>query len=106
MPVTILGLIGRPYESLFFGRDLLKSPRAEGRVLINHNRDIGLYANERLVVLGLRQGVEFYSGDPQQVDMKRLKDPGPPELELEKDCIALYQVADDLYVHRRFRIDP
>jgi hypothetical protein len=75
-------------------------------VLINHNRDIGLYARERLVVLGLRQGVEFYQGDPQQVDMKRLAQPGPLERELERDCTALFQVADDLYMNRRFRIDP
>ena len=41
---TVLGLIGRPYETMFFGRDLLKTkaPAADGRVFINHNRDIGL----------------------------------------------------------------
>ena len=103
---VILGLIGRPYETMFFGRDLLKSPAGSGRVFINHNRDIGLYEQERLVVLGLRQTIEFYQGDPKVVDMKRVKQPGPAELEIEQDCIAFYQVADDLYMHRRYRIDP
>jgi hypothetical protein len=28
------------------------------------------------------------------------------EQELEKDAIALFQVADDLYIHRRYRLDP
>jgi phosphoglycerol transferase MdoB-like AlkP superfamily enzyme len=102
---TLLGLIGRPYESLCFGHDLLRSPPETDRVLINHNRDIGLYAHERLVVLGLRQGVEFYEGDPKQVEMKRLSQPGPLERELEQDCTALFQVADHLYMNRRFRID-
>ena len=38
--------------------------------------------------------------------MKRLKQPESLERELEKDCTAIYQVADDLYMHRRYRIDP
>ena len=103
---TVLGLLGRPYETLFLGRDLLKAPPAGGRVLLNHNRDIGLFARDRLVVLNLRKTSEFYQGDPQQVGLTRLATPGPLELELENDTIALYQAADDLYMNRRFRIDP
>ncbi len=105
MPTTILGLLGRPYETLFFGRDLLKSPPGEGRAFLNHNRDIGMLAHDRLVVLGLRQTVEFYEGDPKVVDMSPLLQPAAADLELEKDAIAIYQVADDLYMHRRYRID-
>jgi len=105
VPTTILGLIGRPYETLFFGRDLLNDPPEAGRALLDHNRDIGLFARERLVVLGLRKTVEFYQGDPKVVDLKPMAAPGPPETELEKDAAALYQVADDLYMHRRYRID-
>jgi phosphoglycerol transferase MdoB-like AlkP superfamily enzyme len=103
---TILGLIGRPYQTMFFGRDLLHAPAESGRALLNHNRDIGLLARDRLVVLGLRQTVEFYAGNPKVVDMGLLGQPGQAERELEQDTIALYQVADDLYTHRRYRIDP
>jgi arylsulfatase A-like enzyme len=102
---TVLGLIGRPYETIFFGRDLLKNGSEEGRALLNHNRDIGLLAQERLVVLGLMKAVEFYQGNPKQVEMSLLPQPVEPEHELEKDAIAIYQVADDLYVHQRYRID-
>jgi phosphoglycerol transferase MdoB-like AlkP superfamily enzyme len=102
---TILGLLGRPYESLFFGRDLLNEPQAAGRALLNHNRVAGLFARDRLVVLGLKQSVEFYAGEPKVVDMKPMAAPTAPELELEKDAMALYQVADDLYVNQRYRID-
>ena len=102
---TVLGLWGRPYETLFFGRDLLKTPPEQGRALLNHNRDIGLLARDRMVVLGLMHTVEFYQGDPKQVDMSPLANPGAAELELEKDATALYQVADDLYIHQRYRID-
>lgn len=102
---TVLGLIGRPYETMFFGRDLLKSPPEDNRVTIHHNRDIGLYARERMVVLGLRQTVEYYVGDPKRVDLKPLDKATPREEELEADCTAIYQVADDLYIHRRYAID-
>ena len=105
VPTTILGLLGRPYETLFFGRDLLRSRPEEGRAFLNHNRDIGLLERDRLVVLGLKQTVEFYQGDPKVVEMSVLPSPTDADRELEKDAIAIYQVADDLYMHRRYRID-
>jgi phosphoglycerol transferase MdoB-like AlkP superfamily enzyme len=105
VPTTILGLIGRPYESLFFGRDLRLRPDEEGRAWVNHNRDIGLLTHDRLVVLGLKQTVEFYQGNPKVVDMTLLPQPTAADRELEKDAIAIYQVADDLYMNRRYRID-
>jgi phosphoglycerol transferase MdoB-like AlkP superfamily enzyme len=103
---TILGLIGRPYETLFFGRDLLHSPPEGGRALLNHNRDIGLLVEDRMVVLGLMQTVEFYQGNPKQVEMTPFQAPGTSDLELQKDATALYQVADELYVNRNYRLDP
>ena len=105
VPTTVLGLLGRPYESLFFGRDLLKSQPGEGRAFLNHNRDIGLLMHNRLAVLGLMKTVEFYQGDPKLVEMSLLTHPTDADREIEKDAIAIYQVADDLYMHRRYRID-
>jgi phosphoglycerol transferase MdoB-like AlkP superfamily enzyme len=102
---TILGLVGRPYETMFFGRDLLRISPGTGRALLNHNRDIGLLARDRLVVLGLRQTSEFYAGDPKLVDMKPLSRLEASDFEIERDAIAIYQVADDLYMHSRYRLD-
>ncbi|HYV28713.1 MAG TPA: LTA synthase family protein [Candidatus Eisenbacteria bacterium] len=102
---TLLGLVGRPYETMFFGRDLLKMQPSDGRVTLNHNRDIGMMANDRLVVLGLMQTVEFYQGDPKVVEMSLLSKPTDSDLDLEKDTAAIYQVADDLYMHRQYRTD-
>lgn len=103
---TILGLIGRPYETLFFGRDLLKSPPSCGRVLLHHNRDVGFYANARMVVLGLRKQVEYWGGDPKSTEPKVLLAPTARELDMEKDCASLFQVADDLYLNRQYHLDP
>ncbi|HEY5912064.1 MAG TPA: LTA synthase family protein [Verrucomicrobiae bacterium] len=105
VPPTILGLIGRPYASVFLGRDLLSSRPEQGRALLNHNRDIGLLARDRMVVLGLMKTVEFYEGNPKQVVVTHLPSPTDSEIELEKDAIAIFQVADDLYMHQKYRVD-
>jgi phosphoglycerol transferase MdoB-like AlkP superfamily enzyme len=103
---TVLGLLGRPYETMFFGRNLLQSRPEEGRAFLNHNRDIGMLMHDRLVVLGLKQTVEFYAGNPKVAEVSLLTEPGDSDRELEKDATAVFQVADDLYTNRRYRIDP
>src|SRR5258708_35639190 len=91
---------------MVFGHELLRWRPEDCRAVLNHNRDIGLLAHDRLVVLGLMQTVEFYTGAPKIVDMNLLAQPTASELDLEKDAIALFQVADDLYMHQRYRLDP
>ena len=39
------------------------------------------------------------------VEMSLLAQPTDADREIEKDAIAIYQVADDLYMHQRYRID-
>jgi phosphoglycerol transferase MdoB-like AlkP superfamily enzyme len=102
---TVLGLIGRPYDTMFFGRDLLKEQPTEGRVFINHNRDIGIMEKQRLVVLGLQKTEEYYSGDPKVANMEPLTTLTSSDQEIKTNAIAVYQVADDLYMHDRYRID-
>lgn len=103
---TILGMLGRPYETMFFGRNLFnESPADKQHALLNHNRSIGLFRNDKFVVLGLKQGVEFYSGNPKQVDLRPWTTATDADREQEKDAISIYQVADDLYMNNRYRID-
>ncbi len=102
---TVLGLLGRPYKTMFFGRDLLHLAPDAGRALLNHNRDIGMLTRDRMAVLGLNKTVEFYQGEPKVVNMTLLPQPTPADLELENDAIAIYQVADDLYMNRRYNVD-
>jgi phosphoglycerol transferase MdoB-like AlkP superfamily enzyme len=108
---TILGLLGRPYRSMFFGRDLLKSKPDDGRALLHHNRDVGVLKGDRLVVLSMNKGEEFYKGNPRAYredsktgGMVRLAQPDAVHLELKKDAVALFQVADDLYMNRKYRM--
>jgi phosphoglycerol transferase MdoB-like AlkP superfamily enzyme len=102
---TVLALLGRPYETLFFGRDLLSISPEDGRVYLHHNRDIGMLARDLMVVLGLMKTEEFYRGNPKLVEPERVPKPNEADLEIEKDAISIYQVADDLYTHRRYRLD-
>jgi phosphoglycerol transferase MdoB-like AlkP superfamily enzyme len=101
---TILGILGRPYQTLFFGRDLLHGPADAGQVLLNHNRDIGMLRGDRLVVLSMPKTVEFYRGDPKTDNMSKVAKPDAIDLEMEKDVAAIYQMADDLYMHERYRV--
>ena len=100
---TVLGMIGRPYESMFYGRDLLK-PHKEF-VVLNHNRDIGMYRDQHLVVLNLNKTVEYFHGDPRGEDMQLVPTGDAQDLELEKDAVSLFQTADTLYMGRQYRID-
>jgi phosphoglycerol transferase MdoB-like AlkP superfamily enzyme len=106
LPPTILGLIGRPYESLFLGRDLLRDSPDTFHALLNHNRDIGMFAQDRMVVLGLQKAVEFYAGNPHAVNLELTPHPTLEDLELEKNAEAIFQVADELYMNRRYHLDP
>ena len=101
-----MGLVGRPYASTFFGQDLLQPGQSKGRALLNHNRDIGLLASDRMVVLGLMSGLEYYHGDPKATEMKLARNPDEIDRQLQLDATALFQVADDLYMHQRYRVDP
>ena len=102
---TILGLLGRPYESMFYGKNLLALPPADGRVLINHNRDIGMFRENRMVVFSMNKRVEFYRGNPKNDTLIKNDSPDATDRELEQDATALFETADDLYMNRRYRIN-
>ena len=85
---TLLGLIGRPYESMFFGRDLLKGKPENERVLMHHNRDAGLHRLERMVSLELNQSVQYYHGNPKKEELLPVTFPNKRDLETERYAVA------------------
>jgi len=99
---TIMGLLGRPYESVFFGRDLLHDPPEEARALMHHDHDIGILENGRLIIFGLNKTAEFYRIDPRTRDFVPTAGDDPAEARVADHGIALFQVADDLYTHRNY----
>ncbi len=101
---TIMGLLGRPYKSLFFGRDLLHGDPKDGRVLINHNRDIGIYKNSWLAVFGINKTLEFYKFNPATHDFDPEKNITAEAKEVADEGIALFAAADDLYMNQKYFI--
>ncbi len=102
---TILALIGRPYTSLFFGHDLLKPDSAErSRCLMHHNRSIAIYRNDRQIVFGLNKTTEYWKGNPALGMMQRVTETDDEFTDIEANGISLFQVADELYMHRRYSL--
>ena len=61
---TVLGLLGLPYEAPFFGQDVLSTPPEHRIALFNHNHDVAIYRDGRMVVFGLKKEVSNYRYDP------------------------------------------
>ncbi len=101
---TILGMIGRPYDSTFFGHDLLKPEASKSRVLLNHNRSIGIFRDEHLVVLGLNRTTEYFSVPKGGDQLEKVPVADALGRELEEEATAFYQVADELYMQRRYKV--
>ena len=100
---TILGIIGRPYRTLFFGHDLLKPGAGErSRGLMHHNRSIAIYRDTRQVVFGLNKSTEYWQGDIGSGRMSRVSTPDTFFENLQRDGTAMFVVADALYTHYRY----
>jgi phosphoglycerol transferase MdoB-like AlkP superfamily enzyme len=98
---TLLGLLDMDYNSLFYGRDLLRVPPDRRWALMTHNRDVGLLRGSHLVVLGIRGVRELWEVDPGTGAYRRLDDSADPEL--IDDAIAYFQTANRLYQEHRLK---
>jgi phosphoglycerol transferase MdoB-like AlkP superfamily enzyme len=95
---TVLGLLGLPYEAPFFGQDALHTPDAGRIALFNHNHDVAIYRDGRLVVFGLNKSVETLHYD---VKTDRYT-PAPRDPELEQLGVAYFQTAYELFEEKRY----
>lgn len=104
---TILGRIGRPYDTVFFGRDLLGAGAAAspGVIPLHHDRDIGLLSGDRLAVLTLGRTSEVYAIDAAgRQAQEPERSPSAKDLDLVRDATAIFQVADEVYLAGRYRL--
>jgi phosphoglycerol transferase MdoB-like AlkP superfamily enzyme len=95
---TVLGLLGLPYEAPFFGQDALHTPAAGRVAFFNHNHDVAIYRDGRLVVYGLGKKVGTYRYDPGSDRYS----PAPRDPGLERLGIAYFQTAYDLFEGGRY----
>ena len=92
---TILARLGGEYRSVFFGRDVVTTPPAEGRAVMQHNHDVALLTPQKqLVTLGFnRTAWEFDVGaEDFSLTQKGVPDPGRLQ-----NTAALFQSAFRLY---------
>ncbi len=101
---TLLGWLGLDYDSTFFGRDLMRDAGNERWAVMHHNRDIGLLRGDRLIVLGLGKTLEHWQLDRTTRELSAATR-RPEDEELEHDAMSIFEVADDLYTHLRYRTD-
>ncbi len=104
---TVLGLLNVPYESRFFGRDVLGgrlgSPgggEAKGRAFLSTFQKMALLRDARLAVLGPKKYLKTYRWDEP---LKTITD-APADPALEAEAIAFYQGANYIYKNRLNRL--
>jgi phosphoglycerol transferase MdoB-like AlkP superfamily enzyme len=96
---TLLGLLGIGYTAPFFGQDVLNASSVSPIALFNHNQDVALYRDGRMVVLGLQKRATTYSYDRARNQFALL----PNDRTLEDLAIAYYQTAVELYSARKYQ---
>ena len=95
---TVLGLLGLPYEAPFFGQDALRAPTEHRVAFFNHNHDVAIYRDGRMVVFGLHREVTDWFYDPATDRYA----PAPPDPELERLGMAYFQTAYELFAQKRY----
>jgi phosphoglycerol transferase MdoB-like AlkP superfamily enzyme len=95
---TVLGMLGLPYSAPFFGQDALNTPPDQRVAFFNHNHDVAIYRDGRMVVFGLKKSVHTYDYDASTNTYAT----APRDPELERLGIAYYQTAYELFDQRRY----
>jgi phosphoglycerol transferase MdoB-like AlkP superfamily enzyme len=96
---TVLGFLNLSYESQFYGRDIMKMRKDEGRALVSNYQKLGLFKDNKLVYLSPQQKVDVVDdplGAHTQMDMNAA-------VSLVSENMAYYQSADYIWSHRLSR---
>ena len=95
---TLLGLLGIPYTAPFFGQNVLAPDPGPRIALFNHNHDVALYRDGKMVVLGLQKKSTTYLYDKAR-NTFTLAERDP---ELEALAVAYYQTAFEQFRAHRY----
>ena len=71
---------------------------------MHHNRSIGIYESDRFVVFGLNQQTTAWQGRLKSGELTIQETLDETAQETAKQGMALFRVADDLYLQRRYRV--
>lgn len=101
IPTTILGWLGIPLRSKFFGYNLFDLEPGRERAFISNYQTLGYMKHNRLVVLGLQKPPVVVDGTPAHP----VTESGLSDDSLVREAIAYYQVANRLFRDGELRED-
>jgi hypothetical protein len=96
---TVLGLLGLPYRAPFFGRNVLVGDNSNGVLLFNHNHDVAMYRDGKMVVLGLQKAVTTYAYELGTGNFRKVAE----DEQLTDLATAYFQTAFNLFEDHRYR---
>ena len=92
---TIMDVLGIDYNSEFYGRSLLATPKDMERVLMSHNRDVSLMKDSIIAVLGIQGNSDLYAIDSATDKLREIDN--SQDSSLVTDAIAYYMMAYDMF---------
>lgn len=93
IPTTILGWLGIPLKSKFFGYNIFDLEPGRERAFISNYQTLGYMKHNRLVVLGLQKPPAVMDGTPAQPATGS----GIDDETLVREAIAYYQIANRMF---------
>jgi len=97
---TVLGLLNMSYDSVFFGHDVLLADGNRPYALLSHNRDVALYHDHSLTVLGIQREVAAYRYNKLSNEQQRTE----RDADDVRDAASLFQTAYNLYRDGHYRL--
>lgn len=97
---TIAGLLNWSYDTLFFGKDIIKMKPEEERAFPATYQKVGYYRGDKITILQpVRQALEFQVKEPE-MSFTPIKE---PSIEREHEAISYYQTCSELTTQGLYR---
>ena len=97
---TVAGLLNWSYDTLFFGKDILKMKPEEERAFPATYQKVGYYRGDKITILQpVRQALEFQVKEPE-MSFTPIKE---PSRQREREAISYYQTCSELTTQGLYR---
>jgi phosphoglycerol transferase MdoB-like AlkP superfamily enzyme len=98
---TLFGYFKWTYESQLIGKDITKMTPSDERAFIGNYRNLGLFKNNKLLVLGDKKSANFYEWNKENNSLT----PTQPDSIFLKEAISYYYSNDYFYQNNLYKIE-
>jgi phosphoglycerol transferase MdoB-like AlkP superfamily enzyme len=98
---TLFGYFNWTYESQLIGKDITKMNPSDERAFIGNYRNLGLFKNNKLLVLGDKKSANFYEWNKESNSLT----PTQPDSLFLKEAISYYYSNDYFYQNNLYKIE-